>query len=336
MTTKRIGFACKFSEIKNPTGKIISVPELNFKTTTISSLDKKSKDIAGDHLLSLVKHNLRATYNLVQKISTLPLHLRMVRLGSDVLPAYTHSNWKWFYQQSTIQSLLGTELLKIGEYARKHDIRLSFHPGQFCVLASDKPSVVDNSIEEFEYHTDIVRFMGYGKSFQDFKINVHIAGANGPAGIISALARLSPEARNCITIENSETTWGLEHSLELANHVALVLDIHHHFIHSGEYIQATDDRIKIINDSWRGVRPVIHYSLSREDYLINHSSDALPDMDTLLSQGYNKKGLRAHSDYYWNKPANEWALSHIEWADIMCESKAKNLASFALANQLQL
>jgi hypothetical protein len=27
---------------------------------------------------------------------------------------------------------------------------------------------------------------------------------------------------------------------------------------------------------------------------------------------------------------NDWALSHWDWADIMAESKGKNLASFAL------
>ena len=46
--------------------------------------------------------------------------------------------------------------------------------------------------------------MGYGRTFQDFKINVHISGRQGPAGIKAVLPRLSQEARNCITIENEE------------------------------------------------------------------------------------------------------------------------------------
>jgi UV DNA damage repair endonuclease len=95
-------------------------------------------------------------------------------------------------------------------------VRLSFHPGQFCVLASESNEIVERSIEEFEYHADMARWMGYGKTFQDFKINVHISGRKGPAGIQSALKRLSPEARNCITIENDEMTWGIDASLELA------------------------------------------------------------------------------------------------------------------------
>jgi len=56
----------------------------------------------------------------------------------------------------------------------------------------------------------------------------------------------------------------------------------------------------------------------------------MPCMATLKEQGFNKQKLRAHSDYYWNKACNEWALSFNNKFDIMCESKAKNLASFAL------
>jgi len=117
---------------------------------------------------------------------------------------------------------------------------------------------------------------------------------------------LSPEARNILTIENAEYTWGLEHSLELVEHCALVLDIHHHWIHSkGEYIEPDDKRIRLVKDSWRGIRPVIHYSVSREDVLVDHTADELPDYKSLTSMGFTSAKLRAHSDYYWNNRVNE-------------------------------
>jgi UV DNA damage repair endonuclease len=172
--------------------------------------------------------------------------------------------------------------------------------------------------------------MGYGRTYQDFKCNVHISGRKGPQGIKDALKRLSPEARNCITIENDEMSWGIDASLELAEHVALVLDIHHHWVNSGEYIQPTDDRFSRIVDSWRGVRPVIHYSVSREDLLVGHDENTLPNMEELLEQGFKKAKLRAHSDFMWNSAVNDWALSFNDLADIMVESKAKNLASIGL------
>jgi len=176
----------------------------------------------------------------------------------------------------------------------------------------------------------MARWMGYGRTFQDFKINVHISGRAGPAGIKAVIPRLSPEARNCLTIENDEISWGIDSSLELADTCALVLDIHHHWVMTGEYIESNDDRIKRIIDSWKGVRPVIHYSVSREDVLSGHCNQTRPVLTTLLESGHNKQKIRAHSDYYWNDAVNQWAMTHNEWADMMCESKAKNLASFTL------
>jgi UV DNA damage endonuclease len=176
--------------------------------------------------------------------------------------------------------------------------------------------------------------MGFGKTFQDFKCNVHISGKCGPEGIRKALKSLSREAHNCLTIENAEYTWGLDASLELAKECALVLDIHHHWIASGEYIQANDDRIQRVIESWRGVRPAMHYSVSREMVLPDHCVDTLPNLVKLKSEGFTSAKLRAHSDYYWNHEVNHWALTHNTWADIMCEAKQKNLASFKLAQLL--
>jgi UV DNA damage repair endonuclease len=210
------------------------------------------------------------------------------------------------------------------------------HPGQFTVLASENPGIVERSIEEFEYHADMARWMGYGKTFQDFKINVHISGKQGPQGIISALQRLTPEARNCITIENDENCWGIDSSLELEKHCALVLDIHHHWIRTGDYIQPSDDRVLRVIDSWRGVRPTMHYSVSREDYLVAHDTATKPVMSNLIELGYKKQKLRAHSDFMWNTEVNAWALQFLDHCDMMIESKGKNLASFALYEQSKL
>jgi len=134
--------------------------------------------------------------------------------------------------------------------------------------------------------------------------------------------------------------WGLDESLKLREHVALVLDIHHHWIRDEEYISPTDSRIKMIIDSWRGVRPTLHYSYSRDHGLamalqegeeINHSK--MQDLPALLEAGAKKQKLRAHSDYYPNKEANAWALSFWDDFDIQCEAKAKNLASEQLWQQ---
>lgn len=333
MNTSKIGFACKWIDNASQVdgiGPKDDARKYSTGTTTIAWLGRQSVADAEQKLWDLTKQNLQHTLNLVTKVSTLPVGLRMVRLSSDILPVYTHAQWSYFYKRADVVKLMEYCFAKIGETARAAGVRLSFHPGQFTVLASENPGIVNNSIDEFEYHADMARMMGYGKTFQDFKINVHISGKRGPEGIRAAYKRLSTEARNCITIENEENAWGLDDSLELADLLPIVLDVHHHWCREGEWLDPTDVRVQRVIDSWRGVRPTMHYSQSREDYLVEHDATVQPDMTLLKDQGYKKAKLRAHSDFYWNTASNDWVLGYLPTHDIMCESKAKNLASFAL------
>jgi UV DNA damage repair endonuclease len=329
ITTKRIGFACKFAEI-NKKGEISSVEGLNTGGTTLAWANRNNRNIVEQKIMDVAKSNIINTHNLVKKVASLEMPLRMVRITSDMFSFYTHDDYKDFWHSSDVQTDLARWMAPIGETARQNNVRLSFHPDQFVVLASDRPEVVNKSIEEFEYHADMARFMGYGKQFQDIKINVHIAGRAGPEGIRSAYKRLTPEARNTLTIENEEMTHDLHTVLQIADLVPIVLDIHHHWVNCGEYIAHNDDRVKKVIDSWRGIRPTCHYSVSREDYLVEHSRHGLPNHGALIESGHNRQKLRAHSDYYWNEAVNDWALTFIENFDMMCESKAKNLASFKL------
>jgi UV DNA damage endonuclease len=333
----KIGFACKW--IDNPSQVNGIKPKDDCKKyntggTTVAWLNRQSKEVAEQKLWDLMVQNIEATRLLIEKVGTLDEKLRMVRISSDLLPVYTHPDWSYFWQRLDVRNYCESGFSTIGNIARDRNVRLSFHPGQFTVLASDRPDVVERSIEEFEYHVDMVRWMGYGRTFQDFKVNVHISGRQGPAGIKRVLPQLSPEARNTITIENDEMSWGIDASLELEKDVALVLDIHHHWVATGEYIHPTDDRYLRIVDSWRGVRPVIHYSVSREDYIGNYPVHIRPRMETLMEAGYKKAKLRAHSDFFWHNDLNKWALTFLPYSDIMCESKGKNLASFALAESV--
>jgi len=334
--TKRIGFACKWIDHADQVNGIDAkddAKKYNTGSTTVAWLNRQSKDVAEQKLWDLMVGNIESTRLLVERVGQLDQNLRMVRLSSDLLPVYTQSDWAYFWRRTDVRDYCQRNFLSIGDSARNNNVRLSFHPGQFTVLASVNPGIVDRSIDEFEYHTDIARWMGFGKTFQDLKINVHISGKEGPDGIRRAYARLSPEARNCITIENEENAWGLNDCLTISDIVPIVLDVHHHWIREGEYVTATDSRVNRVVDSWRGLRPTLHYSLSREDYLVNHVTDVMPNHSALLESGHKKQKLRAHSDFYWNKPVNEWALSFLDRFDIMCESKGKNLASFALHKQ---
>ena len=331
---KRIGFACKWIDHPTQVNGIKSTDDCkqyNTGTTTVAWLRRQTREVAEQRLWDLMIQNIESTRKLIERVGILDEHLRMVRISSDLLPVYTHNDWSYFWRRPEVVAYCETHFGQVGDIARLHNVRLSFHPGQFTVLASDNPGIVQRSIEEFEYHADMARYMGYGKKFQDFKINVHISGRQGPEGIRRAYSRLSPEAKNCITIENEENSWGLDDCLSISDIVPIVLDVHHHWCREGVYVDPTSDSVKRVVDSWRGLRPTMHYSISREDVLVGHSKDALPDMAQLLTEGFKKQKMRAHSDFYWNNAVNEWVVEFLNTHDIMCESKAKNLASFELA-----
>ena len=332
----KIGFACKWIDHADQVNGIKpkdDAKKYNTGSTTVAWLNRQSRDVAEQKLWDIMVQNLKSTQLLVDRVGSLDENLRMVRLSSDLLPVYTQRDWSYFWRRNDVVDYCSKHFSSIGDSARRNNVRLSFHPGQFTVLASDNPNIVDRSIEEFEYHANMAEWMGYGKTFQDFKINVHISGRAGPQGIRSAYKRLSTVARNCITIENEENSWGLNDCLSISDIIPIVLDIHHHWIREGVYIDPNSDSVKMVVDSWRGVRPTMHYSVSREDYLVGFDPAIILDHQLLLEGGYKKQKLRAHSDFYWNQKTNEWAITFLNQFDIMCESKGKNLASMELYNQ---
>lgn len=307
----KLGFACKYIDYR---GK----QPFASRSVNFSQLSKLSPDQQVDKLVEIAGHNVAALFSMIEHVGRQRPDLRMFRITSDLLPLFTHPQVSHIYRKH-VNKLVSPVLQMCGKVARRHGVRLSFHPGQFTVLASDKPHVVDNAIQELEYHTWCAVQMGYGRTFQDFKINIHLSGAGGASEFRRNFGRLSPECRRMLTVENDEVSSSIEQCLTLADILPVVLDIHHHWVMSNEYIQPNDSRTQQVIDSWRGVRPTMHFSVSRPEFV---PSDRLPDQNKLtVARGK----LRAHSDYYHNDAVNEWALTFDQF-DVMCESKAKNLA----------
>ena len=336
MTHPRIGFACQYRHPERGLSvsalKAIEGP-FNPRTTTLRWMDGVAPQVARDRLLEVIIHNLEAQLRLIAYVATLPSTLRMLRLSSDLLPFYSHPKVRAFYRDAAVEQLLVERFAAIGTLARSADVRLSFHPGQYCVLGSDKPAVVENSLAEFEYHADMIRMMGYGRRFQDFKCNVHIAGRLGDEGIRAIWPRLSEAARCCITFENEEKTYGVDDCLQLADLAPVVLDIHHCWINENDYIDPHGSRVERIVDSWRGVRPTMHYSQPPERLQeLGFAADDKLEMDALLNV-VSKRDLYGHSAQMWNRWTNHYALKFLDRFDIMLEAKDKNLAALAFHAQ---
>ena len=318
------GFACMYIP---PTG---DRKDFVFTKLAASKLDLMSDADAEDRVFRGVTQNIQALRKVLKVISQWPEKLRMFRISSDLLPLYTHPKYSRLYSEFSFHMYLSSTLPKLGQFARKNNIKLSMHPGQFVCLASDREDVVANSVQEIEYHADVVALMGYGRAgYNDFKINIHCSGKLGPDGFRRSFDLLSPLARNCLTVENAEVSVGLDRILKdrLDKLLPVVLDIHHHWCMTGEHISATDSRVLRVYDSWSS-RPTLHYSCPSEA-IFYPEADFLPDHASLV-EGHGSQALRAHSNQFKNLHLNKWALSFEDKFDIMCEAKSKNSAQLQL------
>jgi UV DNA damage repair endonuclease len=303
----------------------------NQKGTTVRYLSRLNPDQLYEKIQGLIDHNLGALENQLLYLSTKPMTQRMMRISSDFLPCYTHEVAKWLYRRTDIIDKCEKGFRKAGEFARHFNIRLSFHPGQFVQLNNQTDRILLNSIEEFEYHVKMAEWMGYGaKPYEHgFEINVHGGGrVNGLDGLEYVIDhRLSPSARNLISLENDEFSYCIDDLLRFKGKCAILLDVHHYWINKEKYIQPNDPRILQIIESWQGVRPEVHFAVTHEELLVDHDPNVLPNIDQLLENGYKKSKLRAHSYSAWNNAAIDYILEFSNNFDICFEGKSKNLAS---------
>lgn len=334
---KRIGFCCKWKGWDEASKNLES--DYNFKGTTLTYVRKlKTRKEQFEKIYNLVKHNLKSLHLVFDWFNTQPITVRMFRMGSDLLPFYTHDDFLWVYKERSIMNLIETELAVLGDKARNNRIRLSLHPGQFCILNSKSSDVIRRAVMEFEYHVDVMRMMNFsGWHPYGMEINVHGGSKEmGLTPLLETMSTLSEDAKNWISIENDEYCYGISDLHRLADKCAILLDIHHHFIASkGEFISVDDNRVLPYISSWRGIVPELHFSLSPE-YVLKENISSLPVYSQLLSEGFSRTDLRKHSDMTFNTAMNDWALSFSKKFDICVEAKHKNLASFNLYNRMNM
>lgn len=314
----RTGFCCF---VLNKDGSRVKGTE--FKNTTQTAIRKLSDKQAREKLKSICNHNVMAILNSINWVAKLPEDQRMFRIGSDVFPFWDHSEFEHFFDDE-FMAPLKFGLAKAGDKAREHNIRLSFHPSQYCVINSETADVVEKSLVQLECHAKIVEMMGFGKTKQDFKINIHL---NGRSDVIP-VDKMSPVLKNCLTFENDERTGTLDRVLEICEKYdfPVVLDIHHYWCSTGEYIFRDDPRVQRVIDTWpAGVRPVMHISQSRDEFC----SDKLdaPNRDELLKT-CNQRDLNKHSDMIDNEAIVEYIVDQFRSEfDFQVEAKNKSNAS---------
>lgn len=298
----RLGLCCLF--IDEP---------VRFRTTTAKALASLPLLDQLGRLSEICAHNAK---NLLLALQTVHrLGIGAFRIMSPLFPRMTHPVVGYRLDQLKACEQIIADLDRCGNFARTHDIRLSFHPDQFVVLSSNNPVVVENSIRELEFQGMLAEAVGAEV------INIHAGGVYGSK--MSALERLGAEIRNLsdavrkrLTLENDDVSYTVRDLLPLCEKLSipLVYDSHHHRCNPDGLTAAGATRLA--GDTWR-----FH---GREQYC--HISSP--------KHGWSGADPKPHADYVDIADFPDCWLGREMTVDV--EAKAKELAVLQLLKDLQL
>lgn len=329
---QRIGGACIFLD-----DAFNRQPEINFYSTTVKTLEKyEDKKARYKWVLAMIVHNLRAFKLQLEALAALPPVLRMWRISSELLPIPTHSVTQYIYKDPELLAFMEDNFRGLGNYARHHGIRLSFHPAQYVVLGSQERRIRENAIRELNYYAAVFHMMGYTERHQDgTAINVHVGPKDAAIKPMRKLLKANPAISRFLTLENDEFSWSARDIVDnFGDLVPVVLDVHHYWLMHGKRVRPDLKLVADIRDTWHGVQPKLHHALSSPSLVGNVSQSRPILLKPLLEAGIKKGSLRAHSEHPWHFWSNAYACSF--GFDVMWEGKDKNRGAYAIAKQLNL
>ena len=239
--------------------------------------------------------------------------IKLYRMSSDMIPWMSEYELKDLPDYTKISNLLKGA----GKIAMDAGQRLTFHPGHFCVIASQNPDVVVRSIKELNQHGEIMDLIGLPRT-PYAAINIHvnttaISKEDSLNRFIKAFDTLDPSVKERMTVENDDkkaqySISDLVYGLSAHTGIPIVFDYHHHWCYDDPMPEK--DALYLAASTWpEGIRQLVHYSSCKK---IHEDSSVVN---------------RAHADYIYEE-IHTYGLS----IDIDLEAKAKEKA---LINYLQ-
>ncbi|OBZ10412.1 UV damage endonuclease UvsE [Bacillus sp. FJAT-27264] len=201
------------------------------KTMTMASFKKlEDREAALARLESLTRTNLHNTLRLLKHNTG--SDIKVYRMTSKLVPLATHpdlQDWKPL-------AALADDFAVVGDYVKRHGMRVSFHPDHFTVLSTPRPEVLVNSIRDLQHHADMLHAMRLPATAKN---NIHIGGAYGDKPTSAArfedhFRELPLELQERVTLENDDKTFNAPETLAVCQHLGLpmVLDIHHQWVNN--------------------------------------------------------------------------------------------------------
>jgi len=178
-------------------------------------------------------------------------------------------------------------LKKIGALARSFNQRLTFHPGQFNVLASINPKALEHTINDLEYHADVLDLLGMDKH------SVMVIHGGGTYGDIESTKqrwcenykKLPDKIKRRLVLENCERNFSIIDCLDVSKKcgVPIVFDTHHFDcytrLHPDESFETAEYYIPLILETWKDIKPKFHVSEQGDGRVGKHSDyiEILPE-----------------------------------------------------------
>jgi UV DNA damage endonuclease len=293
----RLGLCCIFLE-----------QPIKFRNTTVKAVSAMQREAALAKLSSLCMANAEALLASLRFCAD--TGIGCFRINSQILPLKTHVECGYDMSDLPDGDAIVQRFKDCGEFAKSHNIRTCFHPDQFVVLNSPRPDVVERSIKELEYQSEVAEWVGADV------VNIHGGGAYGDkvaalAQFASSLPRLSSRARSRLTLENDDVTFTPGDLLPLCRSegIPLVYDVHHHRCNSDKF--SVEEATELAVATWNR-EPMFHLSSPLE--------------------GWSGPKPNRHHDY----------ISIVDFPDcwrnlsltVEVEAKAKELAVLKLMKQL--
>lgn len=226
------------------------------------------------------------------------------RMSSDSFPWMTHYKFEDLPNFDKIKTILK----QIGDKIKTNNIRVSYHPGPFNVLASENPNVVIKTIDELNKHSELMDLIGLEQTTY-YPINIHI-NTTKPTRELAAerfcnnFQLLSDSCKKRLTIENDDSP--NQYSVKILHElvyqkifVPIVFD-QFHFLH-GLQDQTMEEALKLAFSTW-SVKPLTHMSSSKQ----------IEDFKAVKT---------AHADYIY-----EYIQTFGQDFDVEIEAKAKDMA----------
>ena len=283
-TSPRLGLVC-----------ITVSDEVRFRAMTRKRLLSLAPREQRDHLRALYADNLQ---RLSRAVDYCTAHdIRLYRMPSKVFP---------FADEPLGRDLLDEfrqAMARIGLRFTRAGIRLVVHPDQFVVLNSDRPQVIQNSIQILTTHALILDRLEQARSPWSM-MEIHGGKGDRLERLVEVIRDLPDAIRLRLALENDEHAVGPRDILNVCRRagVPMVYDAHHHLIHAGlpDYDQPV---IGEMVDAARATWPVPGWQLAH------------------MSNGRESVSDRRHSDLidamppaYARVPWIEVEAKHKEWA----------------------